>query len=91
LYVAQNCHGRCGHLPPGLLGLYVHEDAPGFEDANDAQLPPCSSGRDLSRSILDAIMVVVCALKTMMKMRTKGRTCFLWNSIVDCGVLLNFV
>jgi hypothetical protein len=69
----------------------VHEDAPGFEDANDAQLPPCSSGRDLSRSILDAIMVVVCALKTMMKMRTKGRTCFLWNSIVDCGVLLNFV
>jgi hypothetical protein len=89
--VAENCHGRCGHLPPALLPSYVQADAPGFEDAKDAEIPPRNSGRDLSCSILDAVMVVACAPMTRKKMRTQGRTCFLWNNIVGGSVLLDFV
>jgi hypothetical protein len=67
-----------GHLPPGLLGSDVQPDAPGM-DVKDAECLPCSF--DFSLGTRDAVMRVACAPSTRMRIRIKGRTCFLWNNI----------
>lgn len=79
--MSEDSHG-CGHLPPGLLGSNVQPDAPGIEDVKDTELPLC--GCDVSLRTRDAAMVVACAARARMKMRTRGRTCFLWNIVVSC-------
>ena len=77
----EDSHG-CGHLPPGLLGSNVQPDAPGIEDVKDTELPLC--GCDFSPRTRYAAMVVAWAARARMKMRTRGRTCFLWNIVVSC-------
>ena len=77
----EDSHG-CGHLPPGLLGSNVQPDAPGIEDVKDTELPLCCC--DFSLGTRDAAMVVACVARARMRMRTRVRTCFLWNIVVSC-------
>lgn len=64
----------------GLFGSNVQPDAPGM-DVKDAEFLPWGCGFSLGTR--DAAMGVACAPRTRMRMRIKGRACFLWNNIDD--------